>query len=128
MPIQNSYDIYNSTFNTDKSTVDIIVNEILTLLETNIAAEINSFDYSLLTHLPIETPLLKSNRIIDRVLCILRDKGIRATVKNNPLSPTPDSSLSTPYYTPWFNGLAYYNTITIKWFSRNSSEFMKNYI
>ena len=126
-PIQNTYDLYNQTFTVDKPIADAVIAEIYDLLATNIAANINTFDY-LLTPLLGSLPMLQSNRIVDRVLCVLRDGGLRCKVKNVGVGPGPDTNLSTPYYSPWFNNVtAMLDTITITWFSRSSQEYLKTY-
>lgn len=147
MPLQNSYDLYNLTLTSDQPLVTCIINDIYNILATSVVNSTigssgsmgtagssgtfvtpNSFDYNLMTVLTGVT-MAQSNRVIDRVLCILRDGGIRCIVKNNPLAPGPDTNLSTPYYTPWFNN-AYgsFNTITVTWFSRASQEYLKTYM
>ena len=125
--INNSYDIYNNTFSTDAPIVNSIVSDILTQLEINVAANVQQFDYSLATYLPNTVPLPQSNRIIDRVLCILRDAGIRAYVNNTPSNPGPDNDTFQPGFTPWFNNNVPYNNIHVTWFSRNTQEYMKTY-
>lgn len=127
--IKNTYDIYNQTFSIDQPIVNNILNEIYDQLAANILINVQSFDYSLTTFITPEMTMIQSNRIIDRVLCVLRDGGLRAIVKNNPLYPGPDTNLSTPYYSPWFNNVtAQLNIISISWFSRNSQEYKKTWM
>ena len=126
MSINNSYDIYNATLNADNATVDAIVSAILTQLETCVANTIPTFDFDL-TGYYSQFPMIQQNRINDRVICILRDKGIRARIKVAPLS-NPDPSLNYPFYSVWFNNISSaLSIITITWYSRNAQEYQKTY-
>ena len=128
MPIQNIFDVYNNTFDLDSVIVNNIVSDLQALLATNIPLNIFKFDYSLLTWLPPETNILQANRVVDRVLCIMRDAGIRIIVKNIPVSPGPYPCDFTPGFTPWYNNLGQHNTLEINIHVRSSQEFMKTWV
>ena len=59
MPINNTIDIYNYTFDADKTLVDTIVSEVLAQLEISLATNLTTFDYSLTTWLPNTLPLAR---------------------------------------------------------------------
>ncbi len=146
MPITNTYDLYNLSLSSDQPLVTAIITDIYNILAISVVNSTlgsagsagtagssgnfvspNSFDYKL-TNVLGGLSMLQSNRVVDRVLCILRAGGIRCTVKNVGVSPGPDTNLSTPYYTPWFNNVtAMLDTITVTWFSRTSQEYLKTY-
>lgn len=127
MAIDNSFDIYNATFNADKDIVESIVSAIKEQLETAIAEGTSTFDFETSSYTE-DLPAVQRNRINDRVICILRDGGIRARMKGTPSLLTPDPSTSYPQYTPYFNNLMNDLTLmTITWYSRNDQEYMKTY-
>lgn len=146
MAITNTYDIYNQTLTSDQPLVTLIINDIYNILATSVTnstigssgtagsagtsasfTSANTFDYNLIPVLGGVTQL-QSNRVIDRVLTVLRNGGIRCIAKNGPVGPGPDTNLSTPYYSPWFNNVtAQLTIITITWHSRSSQEYLKTY-
>lgn len=125
-PIDNVFDIYNETFNKDKPTVDQIVEEIKAELEIKIGEEVNQFAYHLV---PIigEMPQLQQNRIVDRVMCILRDAGIRVQLRGSNLDDSDFNDIN--FFYPYFNGInTKYEYLHITWYSRNGQEYMKSYV
>lgn len=127
MAITNVFDIYNATLAADKPTVDAIVAAILVQLEESIAANISVFDFDLIPYF-VDMEGVKQNRIIDRVIATLRNAGIHVQVKSAPLT-VQDPTLDYPYYSQYFNNISTsLNMLTIKWYTRNSQEFMKTYV
>ena len=125
MAINNVYDIYNSTFDSDNVIVQVIMADIMSTLATNITNNISVFDYDLSPNTGT-LPMIQQNRIVDRILCILRSQGIRARIKATSI-PNPDTD-TPPYSTPYFNNLSTnLSLITITWYTRNAQEFMKTY-
>ena len=121
-----TYDIYNLTLAADKPFVDSIVNAVYVQLEQNINNGINKFNFSLINYL-YGLSLDQHNRIIDRVLCLLRNSGISVRISVTPLTPQ-DMSDFNPFYTPFFNNLNNrLNLLSISNFTRLSSEYLKTY-
>lgn len=126
MPINNVYDIYNSTFDTDNVIVKPIITDIMSVLNTNIGNNISTFDYDLSSAIGTLV-MVQQNRIVDRILTTLRGNGIKVTIKPS-LPPNPDTDTS-PYTNPSFNNLTTNATVlTITWYNRTAQEFMKTYI
>lgn len=126
MAINNSVDIYNSTFNKDKPTVDEIIAAVKVELETNIENETQQFAFHLVPFIG-EMEILQQNRIVDRVICILRDAGIRCSLRRNDIGDS--DTQNGDYFFPYFNYASQaYDYLHITWFSRKSQEYMKTYV
>lgn len=125
-PTNNAYDIYNAFFTMDQPIVSSIVTAILDQLQVSVASNLSTFDFSLIPFTGT-LPLLQQNRVNERVLCILRAAGIRCQMKVTPLTPQ-DPVCDTPYSGAWFNGLySGFNLITITFYSRNVSEYLRTF-
>ena len=122
MPVNNSYDIYNATLNADKPTVDVIIEAIINELNINIQNNISTFEFDIAPY-TLDMTIVQINRIMDRVIAILRDKGIKVRLN---ITPT---SVIYPNYNGYFNSMSSsYTLLTISWYTRNSQEFMKTYV
>lgn len=126
MAITNSNDIYNATRAQDQSVIDQIVAGVLAEIEIKIADNVNKFVYEVANFMT-GLEQTQKNRIIDSVICILREKGIRASVNITP-NVVQEPAVINPFATAYFNNLnTEVTSLTIKWWTRNAQEYMKTY-
>lgn len=121
-PINNSYDLYNTTLAADQPFVDAAFTLVKSELETNVTNEVMEFDVDLAEVIDA-LEISQKNRVLDRVIFECRNNGIRCWVKGVAMD-TNDPTFSRPNFND-LNNIS--NILRVEWYSRNSQEYLKTF-